>query len=61
MLILRKEGGDKMAALICWLICGYVSYEIAKSKGRDPITWAVIGFLFSILGVLLVAILPSKK
>ena len=50
-----------MAALICWLICSYVSYEIAKSKGRDPITWAVIGFLFSILGVLLVAILPSVK
>ena len=50
-----------MATLICWLICGYVSYQIAKSTGRDPITWAVIGFLFSILGVLLVAILPSKK
>ena len=50
-----------MAALICWLICAYVAYEIAKSKGRNPITWGIIGFLFSILGVVLVAILPSKK
>ena len=50
-----------MGTLICWLICAYVAYEIAKSKGRDPITWVAIGFLFSILGVLLVAILPSVK
>ena len=50
-----------MAALICWLICAYVAYEIAKSKGRDPITWAIIGFLFSLLGVILVAMLPSVK
>ena len=50
-----------MAALICWLICAYVAYEIAKSKGRNPIVWSIIGFLFSILGVLLVAILPSVK
>ena len=50
-----------MTALICWLICAYVAYEIAKSKGRNAGVWAVIGFLFSILGVLLVAILPSVK
>ena len=50
-----------MAALICWLICAYVAYEIAKSKGRNPITWGIIGFLFSILGVILVVILPSKN
>ena len=50
-----------MAALICWLICAYISYEIAKSKGRNAGVWAVIGFLFSILGVILVAILPSVK
>ena len=50
-----------MATLICWLICAYIGYEIAKSKGRNPITWGIIGFLLSILGVILVAILPSKK
>ena len=50
-----------MAALSCWLICAYVAYEIAKSKGRNPITWGIIGFLFSVLGVILVAILPSVK
>ena len=38
-----------MAALICWLICAYISYEIAKSKGRNPFVWGVIGFfIFSI-------------
>ena len=50
-----------MGTLICWLICAYVAYEIAKSKGRNPITWGIIGFLFSVLGVILVAILPSVK
>ena len=50
-----------MAALICWLICAYISYEIAKSKGRNPFVWGVIGFLFSVLGVILVAILPDVK
>ena len=50
-----------MAALIYWLLCGYIGYEIAKSKGRDPWVWAIICFLFAVLGVILVAILPSKK
>ena len=50
-----------MLPLICWLICGYCGFVIAESKGRNPITWGIIGFLFSILGVILVAILPSKK
>ena len=50
-----------MAALICWLICAYVAYEIAKSKGRNAFVWAIIGFFFSVLGVILVAILPSKN
>ena len=50
-----------MVTLICWLICSYVSYEIAKSKGRNPFIWGIIGFLFSALGVILVAILPSVK
>ena len=38
-----------MTALICWLICAYVAYEIAKSKGRNPITWGYNRvFIFSI-------------
>ena len=50
-----------MAALICWLLCAYIGYEIAKSKGRDPWVWAIICFFFAVLGVILVAILPSVK
>ena len=50
-----------MTALICWLICGYAGYEIAKSKRRNPWMWAIICFMFSLLGVILVAILPSKN
>ena len=50
-----------MLPLICWLICGYAGYEIARLKGRDPWVWAIICFLFAVLGVILVAILPSVK
>ena len=50
-----------MLPLICWLICGYCGFVIAKSKGRDPWVWAIICFLFAVLGVILVAVLPSKE
>ena len=60
-MINKDKGGDEMATLICWLICAYIGYEIAKSKGRDPWVWAIICFFFAVLGVILVAILPSVK
>lgn len=50
-----------MLPLICWLICGYCGFVIAESKGRNPLIWATICFAFSVLGVILVAILPSVK
>ena len=35
--------------------------EIAKRKGRNPWVWAVLGFLFSAITLIVIAVLPSKK
>jgi len=34
---------------------------IANRKGRSFVGWAVVGLFFHLLGMLLVALLPSKR
>ena len=35
--------------------------EIARRKGRSPWMWAVLGFLFSVITLIVIAVLPSNK
>jgi hypothetical protein len=34
---------------------------LANSKGRSPVTWGILGFLFGIFALIACAILPSRK
>ena len=45
--------GSIVAAIICAVIAGM--------KGRSSIVWGILGFFFSILTLIVVVILPSKK
>jgi hypothetical protein len=45
--------GGIIAAIICAVIAG--------TKGRNPIGWGILGFFFSILTLIVVIVIPSKK
>jgi hypothetical protein len=48
-----------MEFVILWsVIAGFAAY-VASQKGRNPIVWFIIGFLFSILGLIAIAAVPS--
>ncbi|MGC9505167.1 hypothetical protein [Baaleninema sp.] len=45
--------------LVGWGLCGYACYAIAKSKNRNHALWAVLGFLFGLIAVIIIAVLPN--
>ena len=40
-------------AVACWLI--------ARRKGRNPAVWAILGFLFPLVALILVLLLPAVR
>jgi Na+/melibiose symporter-like transporter len=45
--------GSVIAAIVCGLI--------AAMKGRNPFGWGILGLFFSILTLIVVIVIPSKK
>jgi Na+/melibiose symporter-like transporter len=45
--------GSIIAAIICAIIAG--------TKGRNPLGWGLLGLFFSILTLIVVIVIPSKK
>lgn len=45
--------GSVIAAIICAVIAG--------TKGRNPLGWRLLGLFFSILTLIVVIVIPSKK
>jgi hypothetical protein len=45
--------GHVFAAIICGII--------AATKSRNPFGWGILGLLFSILTLIVVIVIPSKK
>jgi hypothetical protein len=45
--------GSIIAAVICAVI--------AATKGRNPIGWGVLGLFFSIITLIVVIVIPSRK
>lgn len=57
--ILRGIKGVFVAigSIIAAIICGV----IAMMKGRNPLGWGILGLFFSILSLIVVIVIPSKK
>lgn len=49
-----------MEILFC-LLMGLLSYELAKSKGRDTFIWTILGLMFGFFTVIVLLFLPRKK
>jgi hypothetical protein len=57
--ILRGVKGIFVAigSVIAAVVCG----AIAATKGRNPLGWGILGLFFSILTLIVVIVIPSKK
>jgi hypothetical protein len=58
-LILRGIKG--IFVLIGGLIAAIICAVIAGTKGRSAIGWGILGFFFSIITLIVVIVIPSKK
>jgi predicted lipid-binding transport protein (Tim44 family) len=47
--------------VVIWVGCAVACYFVAKSKGRNAGGWAVAGFFFSLIALLIVALLPRRQ
>ena len=45
--------GSIIAAIVCALVAGM--------KGRNPLGWGILGLFFSIITLVVVIVIPSKK
>ena len=48
-------------ALIVDLVFAWICYTIAKGKGRSAWLYAIFGFFFSIITLIVILLLPSKR
>ncbi len=46
---------------ILWILIMAWIYNIARRKGRHAFLWLVFGFFFSLIALIIVALLPSKR
>jgi uncharacterized BrkB/YihY/UPF0761 family membrane protein len=56
--------GPTFAGLIgflVWILIMVWIYNIAKRKGRHALGWLILGFFFSIISLIVLLVLPSKR
>lgn len=44
--------------VIIWGLCGWACYSMALKKNRNESLWAVMGVLFGIFAIIVLALLP---
>ena len=47
--------------LIIWLLIMIWIYNIAKRKGRHAVGWLILGFFFSVIALIVLLLMPSKR
>ncbi|MBC7680238.1 MAG: hypothetical protein H7233_14795 [Pseudorhodobacter sp.] len=57
---ISKYGGGPLG-LIVVLVLAFVVSRIAKGKGRSTVLWFVLGFIFPLISLIVVLVLPSKR
>jgi hypothetical protein len=50
-----------MAFLVGAVISGVICVAIANAKGRNPVIWGVLGFLFGLFAIVACACLPRPR
>ncbi len=52
---------SSVIGFIIWILIMAWIYNIAKRKGRHALLWLIFGFFFSLIALIIVALLPSKR
>lgn len=63
-LLLAAGGISTFGSIIGFVIAiviGYACSRIAASKGRGSGLWFVLGFFFTLISLIVILILPSKR
>jgi hypothetical protein len=50
-----------LISFVLWVVIMVWIYTIAKRKGRHALGWLILGFFFSIITLIIVLLLPSKR
>ncbi len=50
-----------LISLVISVVAAYACYRIAEGKGRSGVLWGVLGFFFSLITLIVILILPSKR
>jgi hypothetical protein len=64
LVLLASNGGSYVGGLlgfVLWVVVLVWIYNIAKRKGRHAVGWLVLGFFFSLLSLIVILLLPSKR
>ena len=64
LLLLASDGGYYVGGLlgfVLWLVVMVWIYNIARRKGRHAFGWLILGFFFSLLALVVLLVLPSKR
>ena len=56
-----REIGQEMEFFVIWFVFAIATAIVASSKGRSGFGWFILGCLFSLIALILVAVLPSQK
>ena len=46
--------------LVGWIAIAVICARLAQKKGRDPIIWGAVGFLTSLIGLIILALCEDK-
>ncbi len=50
-----------LISLAIAIVFAVVCYRIAEGKGRSGVLWGILGFLFPIIALIIILVLPSKQ
>ena len=43
------------------IVVAVLCYRIAEGKGRSGVLWGILGFIFPIIALIIILVLPSKS
>ena len=64
LMLLASNGGSYIGGLlgfVLWIVVLVWIYNIARRKGRHAVGWLILGFFFSLISLIVLLVLPSKR
>ena len=49
-----------LGVIALWALWAYICHNMAKSRGRDPVLWTILGALFGVVPIIVLALMGDK-